>query len=202
MFLKSPPELILASTSRYRAELLARLGLPFSTMAPGVDEQSQAGELAEALVKRLALAKARAVAAQRPRACVIGSDQVAVRVDAADGETVLGKPGTPEKAQSQLQSCSGQTVAFLTAVAVVPGEDGPPREFLDITRVVFRVLEADTIARYVERERPLDCAGSFKSEALGISLCESISSSDPTALVGLPLIRLAAALRSVGYALP
>lgn len=171
-------------------------------MAPGVDERVQAGELAEALVKRLALSKARAVAAQRPQAWVIGSDQVALRVDVADGETILGKPGTAEAARAQLQGCSGQTVAFLTAVALVRAHEDESHEFLDTTRVVFRVLDAATIERYVKRESPLDCAGSFKSEALGITLCESVSSTDPTALIGLPLIRLAAALRAVGYALP
>jgi septum formation protein len=182
--------------------LLERLGLPFHTAAPGVDETAQPGELAEALVRRLALGKAQAVAEQHSEAWIIGSDQVAVRTDVADGETVLGKPGSGGKAVAQLRGCSGQTVSFLTAVALVHKKSRACQEFLDTTRVVFRVLDEATIARYVARENPLDCAGAFKSESLGISLCESISSTDPTALIGLPLIKLAAALRTAGYELP
>ena len=202
MFLKSPPELILASTSKYRRELLSRLGLPFVCAAPAIDESVQSGERAAALVTRLARQKASAVAAAHPGACIIGSDQVAVRVDAADGETILGKPGNPAACVDQLRRCSGQTVTFMTAVAVFKSDDGSVFEFTDSTRVMFRMLDDPTIERYVAREMPLDCAGGFKSEALGITLCESIVSIDPSALIGLPLIRLAAALRTVGFALP
>lgn len=201
MFLKSPPELILASTSKYRSSLLSRLGTAFSCVAPGVDESAEPGERPAALVARLARAKARAVAAAHPAAFVIGSDQVAVRVDAADGEVILGKPGTVAACIEQLRNCSGQTLSFLTAVALVQGET-VLSEFTDTTRVTFRILDGASIERYVAAESPLDCAGGFKSEALGISLCESISSTDPTALIGLPLIRVAAALRTVGFELP
>jgi septum formation protein len=201
LFLKSPPELILASTSKYRRELLARLGKPFSCVAPGVEEAPEPGERPAALVARLARAKAAAVAARHPTACVIGSDQVAVRVDAADGEVILGKPGTVAACIEQLRSCSGQTVSFLTAVSLMQGE-AVLSEFIDTTRVMFRILDAASIERYVAQETPLDCAGGFKSEALGISLCESVSSTDPTALIGLPLIKMAAALRTAGFELP
>ena len=201
MFLQSPPELILASTSKYRRELLARLGTPFTSVAPGVNESVQAGERPGELVVRLAKAKASAVATAHPEAIVIGSDQVAVRVDAADGEIILGKPGTVGACVEQLRGCSGQSVSFLTAVALVQGET-VLQEFTDVTRVMFRILEPATIERYVAREKPLDCAGGFKSEGLGITLCKSVTSSDPTALVGLPLIHLAAALRTAGFELP
>ncbi len=142
-----------------------------------------------------------AVAAAHPGACIIGADQAAVRTDAADGETILGKPASVAACIDQLRHCSGQTVTFLTAVAVVM-TDVAPLEFTDITRVMFRLLDDATIERYVAREMPLDCAGGFKSEGLGITLCESIVSLDPSALIGLPLIRLAATLRTVGFALP
>ena len=206
MFLKSPPELILASTSKYRRELLSRLGLPFVCAAPNIDESAQAGERAAALVSRLARQKAAAVAAAHPGAWIIGSDQAAVRVDTAGGEAILGKPGTTAASIEQLRGCSGRTLTFMTAVALLQaGGDvagGDALEFTDSTRVIFRVLDDPTIERYVAREMPLDCAGGFKCEALGITLCESIESVDPTALIGLPLIRLAAALRTAGFALP
>jgi septum formation protein len=203
LFLKSPPELILASTSKYRRELLSRLGVAFSCAAPNVDETAEPGERAAELTRRLARRKAAAVAAAHPGAWIIGSDQVAVRVDAADGETILGKPGSAAACIEQLRRCSGQTVTFITAVALLEsGGDGRVLEFSDSTRVMFRVLDDPSIERYVAREMPLDCAGGFKSEALGITLCESIVSVDPSALIGLPLIRLAAALRTAGFALP
>jgi septum formation protein len=159
------------------------------------------GERAAALVARLAREKAEAVAASHPHAWIIGSDQAAVRTDAADGETVLGKPGSVQACIEQLRRCSGQTVTFLTAVAVLQ-KDEAPLEFIDTTRVMFRMLDDAAIERYVTREMPLDCAGGFKSEGLGITLCESIVSVDPSALIGLPLIRLAATLRAAGFALP
>lgn len=151
---------------------------------------------------RLALAKARAVAARHPQAWVIGSDQAAVLENAEQGETVLGKPGTAERCAQTLRNCSGMTVVYCTGVAVVRQSEAGAHEFVDITRVKFRELDEATIARYVARESPLDCAGGFKSEGLGISLCETIESEDPTALVGLPLIRLCAVLRRVGYQIP
>ncbi len=154
------------------------------------------------MVRRLALAKARAVAAQRPEAWVIGSDQAAVLMDGAQEQMILGKPGTVQRCLEQLRSCSGRTVAFLTAVAVVRDRDVSAFEFVDTTRVAYRVLDEATIERYVARESPIDCAGGFKSEGLGISLCESIDSADPSALIGLPLIRLCAVLRGVGFELP
>ena len=202
MFLKSPPVLILASTSAYRRELLARLRLPFSCIAPGVDETRRSGERPRALAVRLARAKAFAVALQHPDAWVVGSDQVAVRVDVSLGESILGKPGTEALCIEQLRACSGQSVSFMTAVAVVRHDGHAAHEFLDTTQVTFRVLDTATIARYVAREAPFDCAGGFKSEGLGITLCESIQSVDPSALIGLPLIQLSQVLRGVGFELP
>jgi septum formation protein len=202
LFLKSPPSLVLASTSVYRRELLARLKIPFTCHAPGVDEAAIPGEEPLALVARLAQSKARAVASRYPEAWVIGSDQVAVLREAAERRTVLGKPGSAANCIGQLLRCSGKTLSFITAVAIVRHADGAPHQFINTTRVTFRSLDAATVERYVEREAPLDCAGGFKSEGLGITLCEAIDSTDPTALIGLPLIRLCAVLRSVGYTLP
>jgi septum formation protein len=192
----------LASTSRYRRELLARLGLAFSCLAPGVEESVQPGEGAINLVARLARAKAAAVASQQPNAWVIGSDQTAVHTDATGSESMLGKPGTAARCMEQLQSCSGRTIEYLTAVAVMHRQSSALFEFIDTTRVTFRVLDQPTIERYVAKEQPLDCAGGFKSEGLGIALCESLDSTDPSALIGLPLIRLSAVLRKAGFELP
>ena len=192
----------MASTSSYRRALLTRVRDSFLCEAPGVDETRHEHETALALVTRLALAKARAVAARHPAAWVIGSDQAAVLDDAEHGERVLGKPGTAERCAQALRDCSGTTVAYCTAVALVRQSDGSAYEFVDTTRVKFRELDEATIERYVARESPLDCAGGFKSEGLGISLCETIESEDPTALIGLPLIRLCAVLRRVGYPIP
>jgi septum formation protein len=202
LFLKSQPPLILASTSVYRRALLERLQIPFDAQSPGVDETPLAGEAPSALVARLARAKASAVAARHPEAWVIGSDQAAVLTDAAGSLHVVGKPGTREHCIRQLQDASGRTLRFLTAVAIINDGARGNHEFIDTTRVRFRTLDKSTIERYVERESPLDCAGGFKSEGLGISLCESIESDDPSALIGLPLIRLAALLRQVGYETP
>jgi septum formation protein len=201
LFLKSPPSLILASTSTYRRDLLARLLLRFSCSAPRVEETRRAGERPLVLAMRLARAKASAVALQNPDAWVIGSDQVAVCSDES-GEFVLGKPGTEAACVEQLRRCSGRSLSFITAVAVVRHTDRSAHEFADSTRVAFRTLDDPTIARYVARERPFDCAGGFKSEGLGIALCESIDSVDPSALIGLPLIRLSQVLRGVGFELP
>ena len=189
----------MASTSRYRKELLGRLGLTFSCHAPGVDEAAHPGEAPLDLVARLARAKASAVSAQQPSAWVIGSDQIAVL---HRDQPPLGKPGTAARCQEQLRRCSGRTVEFLTAVAVMRQENDALIEFIDTTRVLFRVLDQSSIERYVAKEQPLDCAGAFKSEGLGISLCESIESADPSALIGLPLIRLSAALRTAGFEVP
>ncbi len=202
MFLKSPSTLILASTSVYRRELLDRARIPFECMAPGVDETPQPGENARALVVRLALAKAHAVALQRPDAWVIGSDQVALLPGGTAAQRILGKPGSVNDCIRQLLACSGRTLEFVTAVAVLRHSSAFRCEFIDTTRVTFRELDAGTIERYVAEESPLDCAGGFKSEGLGITLCESIHSTDPTGLIGLPLIRLSAVLRKAGFALP
>jgi septum formation protein len=154
------------------------------------------------LAVRLARSKAAAVAIKSPESWVIGSDQVAVRLDPVQGELILGKPGTAARCMDQLRSCSGQSLSFITAVTVVRYQDGTAFEFVDTTRVKFRTLDEATIERYVALESPLDCAGGFKSEGLGITLCESIDSADPTALIGLPLIPLSKVLRGVGFELP
>ena len=189
--------LVLGSTSRYRRELLERLGLPFEVLAPQVDETPQPGEAPAALARRLALAKARAVAAQRPEAIVIGSDQVAD----LDGQP-LGKPGTHERARAQLRRMSGRTVVFHTALAVVCRASGFEQQDLAPVEVRFRDLADDEIERYLRAEQPYDCAGSAKSEGLGIALLQAIVSDDPTALIGLPLIRTARLLRAAGLVLP
>ena len=194
--------LVLASTSSYRRALLARVCGSFQCEAPGIDEVPRDGESALALVRRLSLAKARAVASRHPEAWVIGSDQAAVLLDAFQQQRILGKPGTQARCIEQLRSCSGKTVSYLTGVAVVRGSEGDAFEFVDTTRVTFRTLDESTIERYVARESPLDCAGGFKSEGLGISLCSSIDSDDPSALIGLPLIRLCEVLRHVGFHIP
>jgi septum formation protein len=188
--------LVLASTSRYRRELLQRLGLPFETDRPDVDESPLAGETPAATAARLARAKAAAVAARRPGAWVVGSDQVAD----LDGRP-LGKAGGRDAALEQLLACSGRRVVFRTALCLLR-DDAPPKEAVDDTEVVFRTLGRDEILRYLDAEQPYDCAGSFKCEGLGITLFEAIHSRDPTALVGLPLIALSAALREAGYRLP
>lgn len=185
--------LILASTSRYRRGLLERLRLPFEVQAPEVDESAQAGETPAALAERLALAKAQAVAARSPEAWVIGSDQVAELAGQA-----IGKPHTHERAQAQLRAMSGQRVIFHTAVAVVRLRSGFARSALAPVVVRFRALTDAEIERYLRLEQPYDCAGSAKSEALGIALLQSIDSDDPTALIGLPLIRTCALLREAG----
>ena len=187
------PPLILGSTSRYRRELLQRLGLPFSVMAPEVDEAAHAGETPAALAMRLALAKAHAVSSRHPLAVVIGSDQVAD----VDGHAI-GKPGTHEKAVAQLRRMSGRRVVFQTAVAVVRADTGFEAVELAPVQVLFRPLGDAEIERYLRLEQPYDCAGSAKSEGLGIALLAAIESDDPTALVGLPLIRTCGMLRRAG----
>lgn len=181
---------LLASTSRHRKALLSRLLIPFDTVDPGVDEQRLAGESPRALAARLALAKARAVAARHPGALVIGSDQVC-----AAGEHVLGKPQSAEANRQMLALLSGRAAVFHTAVAIVGLEAGLLAEHVDETRCHFRELAAGEIARHVEVEPSLDCAGGFKAESLGIALMTRIESEDPTGLIGLPLIWVAATLR-------
>jgi septum formation protein len=187
------PTLILGSSSRYRRELLERLRLPFEVSAPEVDEAPRAGESPAALAQRLALAKARAVSAAHPDAVVIGSDQVAD----LDGEPI-GKPGTHERAVAQLRAMRGRSVVFQTAVAVVRGSTGYVGTALAPVTVRFRMLTDAEIEHYLRTEQPYDCAGSAKCETLGIALLEAIESDDPTALVGLPLIRTSALLREAG----
>lgn len=185
--------MILGSTSRYRRELLERLRLPFEVERPEVDESPLPGESPTELACRLALAKAQAVALRRPDAVVIGSDQVAE----LDGESI-GKPGTHERAVAQLRKMSGRPVTFQTAVTVVCLQSGFSQSRLASVRVAFRELTEGEIERYLRAEQPYDCAGSAKSEALGIALLKSIDSDDPTALVGLPLIRTCELLRLAG----
>lgn len=187
------PTLILGSTSRYRRELLERLRLPFEVRSPEVDETPRPGEAPAALAQRLALAKAQAVSAQFPDAVVIGSDQVAD----LDGEPI-GKPGTHERAVAQLRAMRGRSVVFQTAVAVVRGSTGYVGTALAPVTVRFRQLSNAEIEHYLRAEQPYDCAGSAKSEALGIALLDAIESDDPTALVGLPLIRTCMLLRAAG----
>ena len=189
----SPPALILASTSRYRRELLQRLRLTFEVVAPQVDEAPLPGETPAALAQRLALAKALAVAALRPDAVVIGSDQVAD----LDGQPI-GKPHTHERAVAQLQSMRGRRVVFQTAVAVVRADRGYAQGLLAPVAVQFRNLSDAEIEHYLRTEQPYDCAGSAKCETLGIALLDAIDSDDPTALVGLPLIRTCRLLREAG----
>jgi septum formation protein len=188
-----PRRVVLGSTSPYRHELLTRLRLPFDTARPEVDETPRPGEAPAALATRLALAKARDVAHRHPDAVVIGSDQVAD----LDGEP-LGKPGTHERAVAQLQRMRGRAVVFQTAVAVVCAATGFEALDLAPVRVVFRDLDDDEIERYLRAEQPYDCAGSAKSEGLGIALLERIDNDDPSALVGLPLIRTCHMLRAAG----
>lgn len=185
--------LILGSTSIYRRELLGRLRMPFEVVAPDVDESALAGEPPAQLAVRLALAKARAVALLHPEAVVIGSDQVA-ELDGA----LVGKPGDHPRATQQLRAMSGRLVTFHTAVAVVCMKQAFEASDLARVSVTFRTLGDDEIERYLQAERPYDCAGSAKSEALGIALLQSVESDDPTALIGLPLIRTCALLRQVG----
>jgi septum formation protein len=187
------PRLILASTSRYRRELLERLRLPFEALSPETDETPRPGEPPAQLAERLALAKARALATRFPDAVVIGADQVAD----VDG-TAIGKPGTHERAVEQLRAMSGRTIVFQTALAVVRESTGFAQVRRAPVAVRFRALSDDEIEFYLRTEQPYDCAGSAKCETLGIALLEAIDSDDPTALIGLPLIRTAQLLREAG----
>jgi 7-methyl-GTP pyrophosphatase len=193
----SAPVLILASTSVYRRELLARLSVPFEVRRPEVAEDGRANEGPAQRAERLARAKAEAVAALAPGAVVIGADQVA----ACEG-AILDKPGDAATARRQLRLQSGRTVQFYTAVAVLRREHAFADCFMDRTDVVLRTLDDREIEAYLAADEPYDCSGALRSEALGVSLCERIETSDPTALIGLPLIRLAASLRSCGFRVP
>ncbi|MGD9842376.1 MAG: nucleoside triphosphate pyrophosphatase [Steroidobacteraceae bacterium] len=188
---------VLASTSIYRRQLLERLQLPFTVHSPGIDEAPLPNEDVTSLVYRLAKQKAEAVASRYPDSIIIGSDQAAVR-----GAHILGKPGTVEAAITQLKAANGTQVVFHTAVHVIDPQHQQHEAHIDATIVKFRALSEEEISRYIAAENPLDCAGAFKAEALGISLFERIDSQDPTALTGLPLIWLAGALRRAGLLLP
>lgn len=188
--------LILASTSRYRRELFERFGVQFRAVAPGVDETPRPDEAPDAITLRLATEKALEVARRHPGDLAIGSDQLA----GLDGQP-LGKPGTRERAIEQLLAMSGRAVVFHTAVCLARGGDMLGVES-DRTTVRFRALSRDEVVRYVDAEQPFDCAGSFKSEGRGITLFDAIETSDPTALIGLPLIATARLLRAAGVALP
>ena len=187
---------VLASTSPFRRELLERLGINFETAAPDIDESPRPDEMPEALVRRLSEAKARAVG-ESCGGLIIGSDQVATT-----GTDILGKPGTHERALAQLLHLSGKTVTFHTGLCLLNSSSGELQ--LDVVpfRVVFRQLDGERIERYLQHDRPYNCAGSFKSEGLGITLFERMEGDDPTALIGLPLIRLTTMLARAGIVLP
>ena len=189
--------LVLASTSIYRRQLLERLRIPFTVHSPGIDETPLPNEDAISLVHRLAKAKAEKVAERYPDSVIIGSDQVALR-----GASILGKPGNNDAAITQLKAASGAQVVFQTAVHVIAPQHQRHEAHVDATLVKFRPLSDEEIVRYVMAEQPLDCAGAFKAEALGITLFDRIDSQDPSALMGLPLIWLAGALRRAGFQLP
>lgn len=190
------PTVTLASTSPFRKELLERLGIPFETVAPDVDETPLANETAEALVRRLSEDKARAMAASH-RGLIIGSDQVATT-----GNNILGKPGTHERAFEQLRNLSGKRVTFQTGLCLLNTETDEAQVDVIPFIVKFRQLGGDQIERYLQQEQPYNCAGSFKSEGLGITLFEYMEGADPTALIGLPLIRLTSMLAQAGIVLP
>ena len=193
----SLPPIVLASSSSYRRELLTRLQLPFTCHSPDIDETPQANESAQALVQRLALSKARALAQHYPQHIIIGSDQVAV----LDGK-IIGKPLHAEGATQQLSAASGRSLVFLTGLAVIDTRTQIEQVDLVPFTVHFRTLNAAQIQRYISAEQPFDCAGSFKSEGLGVSLFQATEGSDATSLVGLPLIRLCDMLNVCGIAVP
>jgi len=189
--------LLLASSSRYRQQLLSRLQVPFDSCSPDIDETPMPGEAAEQLVRRLAEHKARALATSHPNHLIIGSDQVAVL-----DQQILGKPGSTERAKEQLQAASGKSVRFLTGLAVLDSATG--RIQVDCVRftVHFRTLDEALIERYISIDQPFDCAGSFKAEGLGIRLFRATEGTDPTSLIGLPLIRLTDMLLNEGIEIP
>ena len=191
------PPIVLASSSSYRRELLTRLQLPFTCHSPDIDETPQANESAQALVQRLALSKARALAQHYPQHIIIGSDQVAV----LDGK-IIGKPLHAEGATQQLSAASGRSLVFLTGLAVIDTRTQIEQVDLVPFTVHFRTLNAAQIQRYIAAEQPFDCAGSFKSEGLGVSLFQATEGNDATSLIGLPLIRLCDMLNACGIAVP
>ncbi len=190
-------KLILGSTSPFRRELLNKLGLSFDVDAPDIDESMRTGEQPEEFVQRLAEEKSQAVAARHDNALVIGSDQVA-----CIGSNILGKPGTREKAIAQLTEASGQRVSFYTGLCLLNSQTGKSQVICEPFHVYFRELSREQIERYLDAEEPYNCAGSFKSEGLGISLFERLEGDDPNALIGLPLIRLISMLQQEGISVP
>jgi septum formation protein len=193
----SAPNVFLASSSRYRRELLARVLDSFEAVAPGVDEANPDGLEADALAAHLARRKAEAISANAPAGLIIGADQVAV----LDG-TLLGKPGSHQKAVEQLLACSGKTVRFLTAVCVLDPQSRSRHEHTDVTIVRFRSFDRRLAEAYLRRDEPYDCAGSFKVEGAGVVLFDAVESVDPTALIGLPMIWLSARLLELNYLAP
>ena len=189
--------IILASSSPYRRELLGRLAIDFDCISPDIDESALPDESPEQLVSRLAQQKAQAVAADYQQHLIIGSDQVA-----SLGQTILTKPGNSEKAKAQLGACSGKTVTFYTGLSLLNSKTGQQQACVELFSVKFRVLDKAIIERYISAEQPLDCAGSFKVEGLGISLFEQLIGDDPNSLVGLPLIKLVDMLNTEGIAIP
>lgn len=194
---KQSVSLVLASSSPYRRQLLQRLGLDFQSCSPAINESRKEGETAEDFVARLALEKARCMANEYPGAVIIGSDQVAILAD-----EILTKPEDHYRAVAQLEKLSGREVCFLTGVCVLNAKSGREQSGVVSCYVSFRMLEGEEIERYLRAEKPYDCAGSFKSEGLGISLLRSMRCDDPTSLIGLPLIRLAGMLRKEGISVP
>lgn len=192
---KETPKLILASSSPFRRELLARLQIPFESIAPDIDETPEPGETPQQLVERLALEKARAIADQYPRAVVIGSDQVAMH-----GDNIVGKPGSHEEAVNQLHEASGRAVTLYTGLALVRQQPEFSLHELVPFTVVFRELTDQQIENYLGKDQPYNCAGSVKSESLGVALFERFEGDDPNALIGLPLIRLVRMLEKAGIA--
>ncbi len=193
----SRPRIVLGSTSPFRRELLTRLGIPFTTASPDVDETALSGEAPQDLVVRLAQAKARAVAAAHPDALIIGSDQVA-----CNNGKILGKPGNRDNALRQLSEASGRRISFYTGLCLLNAETGRSQVICEPFHVHFRVLEPSQIERYLDAEEPYNCAGSFKSEGLGIALFERMEGDDPNSLIGLPLIRLVSMLQEEGISIP
>lgn len=187
------PSIILASSSPYRRRLLEQLGLTFEWASPDIDETALPGESPEALVERLARAKAQALAVRYPQHWIIGSDQIA-----SFDNRILGKPGNIENARRQLHACRGQRVEFITGLCLLNSRDGKSETIVERFGVMFRELSDEQIDRYLEREQPFDCAGSFKVEGLGIALFERLEGDDPNALIGLPLIRLVTLLQRAG----
>ena len=190
-------QLVLASTSPFRKELLQKLNLPFVTDSPDIDESKKENETPEQLVSRLSVEKAKAVGIRHPNALIIGSDQVACNA----GE-ILGKPGTRDKAITQLSNASGKIITFYTGLTLYDTETDTHQTCCELFRVHFRSLNTDQIERYIDAEQPLNCAGSFKSEGLGISLFKKLEGDDPNALIGLPLIRLINMLENQGIMVP